>query len=222
MGSFVGNLITKKKKKKLTKAMAAESQLQVDSALEQAKLSQEANDVLLTKANVQMVTDRVQAARESRIARASVVANAANAGGKVSSAAMSAADIITTQFTSGIGLQNVFAGFSSRLSTLNQDIADEQTEIISSQGRQAALGAQLQLQQQKAEFYGSAVDMGINIASMVAAPFTGGASLAFLQGSKGSSGGGIFNSMSSSFSSGSSLFKSFSATANDNNVFRRK
>lgn len=163
MGKFIGNLVTKKKRKKLNRAIQEESQLQTGLALETADLEREAQRVGQTRANVQMAQERVAAAREARMRRAEVIQAGVNAGAGRSTSAQNAASSIYTQFVSGLGLQNVFAGFASELSTISEEASQKQSEIISSQGRQSALGAKLQTQQEKAELIGGAIDLGISV-----------------------------------------------------------
>lgn len=191
MGSFIGNLVTKKKRKKLAKAISAESQLQVDLALETSELEREAQDIMLTRANAQMVQDRTQAAREARIRRAEIIAAGVNAGAGTSTAVQTASDSIYSQFTGAMGLQNVFAGFSSTLSGINEDISLKQSDIISSQGRQQQLGAKLQTQQEKAQMIGGAIDLGISVATAFINPAGAFASVASGFGKMGAAMGGI-------------------------------
>lgn len=170
MGSFIGNLVTKKKRKKLNKAIASESQEQMNLALETAELEEKANDVMMTRANVEMKQDRISAVREARIRRAQMIQGATNAGAIGGSTVNTAAGAIMTQLMSGVGLQNIFAGFSEQLSEINTDIGEKQSDIIRSQGKQAEYGAKLQTQQEKANLIGGAVDLGLAVAGAFISP----------------------------------------------------
>lgn len=177
MGKFIGNLVTKKKRKKLNRAIADESQLQTDLSLEIAGLERESVAVQQTRANAQMVQERIQAAREARIRRAEILASAANANALTSTAVEGSLSSIYSQFAGSMGLQNVFAGYSKELSKLQTTVGEKQSDIISSQGRQTALGAKLQTQQEKAEMIGGAIDFGVG-------------AISFFRGSGFSGGGG--------------------------------
>ncbi len=173
MGSLVGNLVTGKKKKKLNNAIAQESQNQVALSLENVGFEKEQRAVAQVQANLQMQQERISAMREARIRRAEIIASGVNAGAANSTPLANAADSIYSQFVGSLGLQNVFSGYSKELSRLNDEIANNQSEIISSQGRQANYQAKLQKQQAKAELIGSAVDAGISAVTM----FAGGAGI---------------------------------------------
>lgn len=164
MGSFIGGLITKKKRKKLTKAIQNESQYQLDQSINIAQMQEQANDVNQLQANFAMRQERIQAIREARIRRAEVVQAAANAGAQKSTTAQTAYDTIYTNIVAGVGRQNVLAGWSEHMSGINSIIGDLNTNIIESQGRQNVFQARLGAQAEKANLIGGALDMGMAVA----------------------------------------------------------
>ena len=187
MGSFIGGLVTRGKTKKLNKAIANESQFQLDKSLNTMDLQGQSQDVAQVQANLQMTQERIQAIREARIRRAEVIAAASNAGGLTSTVSQGASDSIYTQLVAGVGLQNVFAGFSEHQSQLNKLIADNNSEIIKSQGRQNEFQARLGKQQAKANLIGGAIDLGIGAVAAFAGPIgafgaTAGAASGFMAG----------------------------------------
>ena len=170
MGGFIGGLVTRGKIKKLNKAIANESQWQQDLSLNTMDIQEEAQNVAQVQANLQMTQERIQAMREARIRRAEVIAAAANAGGLTSTVAQGASDSIYTQLVAGVGLQNVFRGFSEHQSQLNKLIAENNSEIIKSQGRQSVFQARIGKQQAKAELIGGAIDLGLGAATAFLGP----------------------------------------------------
>ncbi|HEY0731753.1 MAG TPA: hypothetical protein VGD33_05005 [Chitinophagaceae bacterium] len=170
MGSFIGGLVTRGKIKKLNKAIANESQWQQDLSLNTMDIQEESQNVAQVQANLQMTQERIQAMREARIRRAEVIAAASNAGGLTSTVAQGASDSIYTQLVAGVGLQNVFAGFSEHQSQLNKLIAKNNSEIIKSQGRQNEFQARIGKQQAKAELIGGAIDLGLGAATAFLGP----------------------------------------------------
>lgn len=186
MGSLVGNLVTKKKRKKLNKLIAQESQNQVDLALENVQFEQQAQDIQQNRANFQMSQNRIEAAREARLRKAQMIASGVNAGAGNTTTLQGATDSLFSQFTSNLGKLNVFANISEQLSGINTELAQNQSDIIASQGRQQAYGAKLQTQQEKAQLIGSAIDTGIGLSTM----FMGGIGLVSgFSGAIGSLGG---------------------------------
>ena len=167
MGSLVGNLVTKKKRKKLNKLIAQESQNQVELALENVQFEQQAQDIQQNRANFQMSQNRIEAAREARLRKAQMIASGVNAGAGNTTTLQGATDSLFSQLTGNLGKLNVFASISEQLSGINTELAQNQSDIIASQGRQQAYGAKLQTQQEKAQLIGSAVDTGIGIATML-------------------------------------------------------
>ena len=186
MGSLVGNLVTKKKRKKLNKLIAQESQNQVELALENVQFEQQAQDIQQNRANFQMSQNRIEAAREARLRKAQMIASGVNAGAGNTTTLQGATDSLFSQLTGNLGKLNVFASISEQLSGINTELAQNQSDIIASQGRQQAYGAKLQTQQEKAQLIGSAVDTGIGLATM----FMGGVGLVSgFSGAIGSIGG---------------------------------
>lgn len=175
MGSFIGGLVTKKKRKKLNNAIQDEYDLQTEKALANADLEREAQRVGQVRANVQMSQERIAGAREARIRRAEIVSAANNAGAGTSTASQYGAGSIYTQFVSSLGQQNIFAGFAQELSRLQEESSNNQSDIISSQGRQTALNASLAKQQEKANLIGGAIDLGLTVATGFAGPTAFGA-----------------------------------------------
>lgn len=219
MGKMIGSLITKKKRKKISKQMVQESLLQAEIAKENVGLENEAQDIMTTRANFQMVQDRIQGAREALMRRSNLVQSAVNAGAGTSTAAQMGTDSLFTQFTNAIGMQTVFAGYSSALSGINETIGQNNTEIIDSQGRQVQLDAAMAKQQEKAELIGGAIDLGLSVATSFISPAAGfsmlsnaGSNISNSMGFRsrnlaspstrsmmGSGGGGIWNSSSGNF-----------------------
>lgn len=173
MGNLVGNLVTKKKRKKLNKLIAQESQNQVALAQENVQFEQQAQDIQQNRANFQMSQNRIEAAREARLRKAQMIASGVNAGAGNTTTLQGATDSLFSQFTSNLGKLNVFANISEQLSGINTELAQNQSDIIASQGRQQAYGAKLQTQQEKAQLIGSAIDTGIGLSTM----FMGGIGL---------------------------------------------
>lgn len=170
MGSLVGNLVTKKKRKKLNKLIAQESQNQVELAQENVQFEQQAQDIQQNRANFQMSQNRIEAAREARLRKAQMIASGVNAGAGNTTTLQGATDSLFSQLTGNLGKLNVFASISEQLSGINTELAQNQSDIIASQGRQQAYGAKLQTQQEKAQLIGSAIDTGLSLATMFMAP----------------------------------------------------
>lgn len=170
MGNLVGNLVTKKKRKKLNKLIAQESQNQVALAQENVQFEQQAQDIQQNRANFQMSQNRIEAAREARLRKAQMIASGVNAGAGNTTTLQGATDSLFSQFTSNLGKLNVFANISEQLSGISTELAQNQSDIIASQGRQQAYGAKLQTQQEKAQLIGSAIDTGLSLATMFMAP----------------------------------------------------
>lgn len=186
MGSLVGNLVTKKKRKKLNKLIAQESQNQVELAQENVQFEQQAQDIQQNRANFQMSQNRIEAAREARLRKAQMIASGVNAGAGNTTTLQGATDSLFSQLTGNLGKLNVFASISEQLSGINTELAQNQSDIIASQGRQQAYGAKLQTQQEKAQLIGSAIDTGIGLSTM----FMGGIGLVSgFSGAIGSLGG---------------------------------
>lgn len=186
MGSLVGNLVTKKKRKKLNKLIAQESQNQVELAQENVQFEQQAQDIQQNRANFQMSQNRIEAAREARLRKAQMIASGVNAGAGNTTTLQGATDSLFSQFTSNLGKLNVFANISEQLSGINTELAQNQSDIIASQGRQQAYGAKLQTQQEKAQLIGSAIDTGLSLATMFMAPI---GMVSSFQGAIGSAAG---------------------------------
>lgn len=213
MGSFIGGLATRGKIKKLTKAIANESNWQQDLAINNMDIQTNAQDTAKVQANLQMTQERIQAMREARIRRAEVIAAASNAGGLTSTVAQGASDSIYTQLVAGVGLQNVFAGFSEHQSQLNKLLAKNNSEIIRSQGRQNEFQARIGKQQAKAQLIGGAIDLGISAVAAFAGPIG-----AF--GAAAGAAGGIARGFSSAVKTAGNVMANFSnfQQGNYNNV----
>lgn len=199
MGSFIGGLVTAKKRKKLNKLIQKESQFQTDTALEIADIERENQKIQQQRANVTMSQERISAAREARIRRAEIISAGVNAGGRESSITQSAAGSLITQFNAGQGLQNMFRGYAELLSKGAEEASLKQSEIISSQGRQTAYGAKLNTQQEKANLIGGGVDLGITAAFA----FAGGPAIAGAAGGMFSRAASIFSPSAAGFSAAS-------------------
>ena len=220
MGSFIGGLVTRGKVKKLTKAIANESHWQQDLAINNMDIQTNAQDTAKVQANLQMTQERIQAMREARIRRAEVIAAASNAGGLTSSVAQGASDSIYTQLVAGVGLQNVFAGFSEHQSQLNKLIAKNNSEIIRSQGRQNEFQARIGKQQAKAQLIGGAIDLGIGAVAAFAGPIGAFGATAGAASGMASSVGRITSGFSSAVKTAGNVLANFSnfQQGNYNNV----
>lgn len=152
MGSLIGGLITKKKRKKLSRQLRAEYELTAQSQIEAQRLEQ-------LRANFGARQEKIQQLREGRIRRAQVLSSAVGAGVQVGTAVQGGASAAYSAALSGVSQLNVFQAYSEAVSKQNEIIA-------ASQGRQAVLGAKIQTQQEKAALIGSAVDTGIGIATL--------------------------------------------------------
>lgn len=220
MGSFIGGLVTRGKVKKLTKAIANESHWQQDLAINNMDIQTNAQDTAKVQANLQMTQERIQAMREARIRRAEVIAAASNAGGLTSSVAQGASDSVYTQLVAGVGLQNVFAGFSEHQSQLNKLIAKNNSEIIRSQGRQNEFQARIGKQQAKAQLIGGAIDLGIGAVAAFAGPIGAFGATAGAASGMASSVGRIASGFSSAVKTTGNVLANFSnfQQGNYNNV----
>ena len=163
MGKLIGGLLTKKKKKKLQGQINQEYRIS-------ARAQQESQRIEQLRANYGSKQEKIQQLREGRIRRAAVIAGAVNAGAGYSTVAAQGAASAQTSAFANLGNLNVLEGYSEAISKKNE-------EFMKSQGQQQLLGAKLQTQDQKAQFYGDIFDTGLSVATM-AIPGAGGASLA--------------------------------------------
>ena len=151
MGSLIGGLLTKKKKKKIQGQI---NQGYRDSAAAQV----EAQRVAQLQANFGSKQEKIQQLREGRIRRAQVVAAASNSGA-YSTVAKSGASSAETSAFANLGNINVMEGFSEAISKQNE-------EYMKQQGNLQVLGAKLNTQNEKAQFIGSIFDTGLAVATM--------------------------------------------------------
>lgn len=161
MGKLIGGLLTKKKKKKLQGQLNEEYRIS-------ARAQQEGQRIEQLRANYGSKQEKIAQLREGRIRRASVIAGAVNAGAGYSSVAAQGAGSAETSAFANLGNLNVLEGYSEAISKKNE-------EFMKSQGNQQLLGAKLQTQDQKAQFYGDIFDTGLAVATL---PFGGTAGLA--------------------------------------------
>ncbi len=161
MGKLIGGLLTKKKKKKLQGQLNEEYRIS-------AKAQQEAQRIEQLRANYGSKQEKIAQLREGRIRRAQVIAGAVNAGAGYSTVAAQGAASAGTSAFANLRNLNVLEGYSEAISKKNE-------EFMKSQGNQQLLGAKLQTQEQKAQFYGDIFDTGFAVATL---PFGGTVGLA--------------------------------------------
>lgn len=161
MGKLIGGLLTKKKKKKLQGQLNEEYRIS-------AKAQQEAQRIEQLRANYGSKQEKIAQLREGRIRRAQVIAGAVNAGAGYSTVAAQGAASAGTSAFANLGNLNVLEGYSEAISKKNE-------EFMKSQGNQQLLGAKLQTQEQKAQFFGDIFDTGFAVATL---PFGGGVGMA--------------------------------------------
>lgn len=152
MGSFIGGLITAKKRKKLTKQMQAEYSLQ-------AQLGQEGQRIGQLQANYAAQQEKIQQLREARIRRAAIIASGVNAGAGTSSAVeggIGSAYSAALNNVSNIGAMQTYSG---KISDVNQQLAE-------SGARLQVLGAKMDTQNQKTQMFGSIIDTGLSLATL--------------------------------------------------------
>lgn len=161
MGKLIGGLLTKKKKKKLQGQINQEYRNSAAAQVESQRIDQ-------LRANFGSKQEKIQQLREGRIRRAQVIAGAVNAGAGYSTVAAQGAASAQTSAFANLGNLNVLEGYSEAISKKNE-------EFMKSQGNQQLLGAKLQTQEQKAQFYGDIFDTGFAVATL---PFGGTVGLA--------------------------------------------
>lgn len=157
MGKLIGGLLTKKKKKKLQGQLNEEYRIS-------AKAQQEAQRIEQLRANYGSKQEKIAQLREGRIRRAQVIAGAVNAGAGYSTVAAQGAASAGTSAFANLGNLNVLEGYSEAISKKNE-------EFMKSQGQQQLLGAKLQTQEQKSQFFGDIFDSALTVATL---PFGGG------------------------------------------------
>ena len=147
IGSTIGGLIGKKKRKKLRKRIGAE----------QANLFK----METLRSDFGTRQEKLQQLREARIRRAQIIAGGVNAGAGISSSAIQGG--AGSAYSLGLGniaALNVFQGYSQA--------------IGQSQANLQILGAKMEAQQQKEQMWGGIIDTGIQVASMFAGGGMGG------------------------------------------------
>lgn len=137
-GLFGGKKAKKaaKKQKRLAEAIQKEAVLASEAALKQFGIEQniQAQQARLT---------RIESIREARMRRAQIIQSASTAGAGLGSL-IGAGGALTSQF---LGQQSTFNLFER----LGQQSAEQQKLQLESQGRAAALGGQIQIQEAKAQ-----------------------------------------------------------------------
>lgn len=156
MGKLIGGLITKKKRKKLQGQLNQEYRISAAAQKEAQRIEQ-------LRANYGSAQEKLAQLREGRIRRAQVIAGAVNAGAGNSTVASQGAASAQTSAFANLGNLNVLEGYSEAISKKNE-------EFMASQGQQQLLGAKIQTQDQKAQFYGDIFDAGLAVATL---PFGG-------------------------------------------------
>ena len=153
MGQTLGGLLTKKKRKKISKQMNKEFAIQ-------AKAQKEAQRIGQLQANFAAQQEKIQQLREGRIRQAAVIASGVNAGAGVGSSAVQggAGAAVTTAIGNAASI-GVIQGFSEGISKQNEILA-------TSQGRSNVLGVKMETQNQKASMIGGIVDTGLSIATL--------------------------------------------------------
>ena len=152
MGSLIGGLITKKKRKKIARQQKAEFALQAQLGKEQQRIGQ-------LQANYAAQQEKQQQLREARIRRAAVIASGVNAGAGTSSTVEGGASSAYSSALSNVSNLNAIQTYSEGISNINQQLAD-------SSARLNVLGVKMDTQQQKANMIASIVDTGISIATL--------------------------------------------------------
>lgn len=159
MGSLVGGLLTKKKKKKIQGKI---NQGYRDSAAAQV----ESQRLAQLQANFGSKQEKIQQLREGRIRRAQVLAAATNSGAGNSTVTQSGYGSAETSAFANLGNINVMEGFSEAISKQNE-------EYMKQQGNLQVLGAKLQTQNEKAQFIGSIFDTAFSVATLGAGGIEG-------------------------------------------------
>lgn len=164
IGDLVGSLFTKKKKKKLRRAMKG---AYAAISAEQQKLFQ--LESLRSDFGIQQ--EKLQQLREARIRRGQIVASAATSGAGASTSAFGGA---FSAYSSGVGnasTLNVFRDYSRAMGA-------SQSEIAKQEGVLQQLGVKLDAQNAKAQMIGGITDTTLSIATL---PWGGvqGAGMAF-------------------------------------------
>jgi hypothetical protein len=153
MGSVIGGLITRKKRKKIARQMTNEYTLQAEVAKEAQRIGQ-------LQANFGAQQEKIQQLREARIRRAAVIASGVNAGVGVGSTAVQGGT--SSAYSAALG--NVSA--VNAMQTYSEAISQQQEKLAESEGRLKVLGVKMDTQQQKASMIGSIVDTGISLATL--------------------------------------------------------
>ena len=152
MGSFIGGLITRKKRKKIARQQKAEFALQAQLSKEQQRIGQ-------LQANYAAQQEKMQQLREARIRRAQVIASGVNAGAGNSSAVEGGASSAYSAALSNVSNLNAIQTYSENISNINQQLAE-------SSARLNVLGVKMDTQNQKSQMIGSIIDTGISLATL--------------------------------------------------------
>ena len=153
MGSLIGGLLTRKKRKKIARQTKAEYALQ-------AKLGIEGQRVGQLQANFAAQQEKIQQLREGRIRRAAVIAAGVGAGaGTESSTAQGGASSAYSTALGNVSNLNALQSYSENISGINQQMAE-------SGARLQVLGVKMDTQKEKAAMIGSIADTALSIATL--------------------------------------------------------
>lgn len=153
MGSLIGGLLTRKKRKKIARQTKAEYTLQAKAATEAQRLGQ-------LQANFGAQQEKIQQLREGRIRRAAVIAAGVGAGAGTESSAVQGG--ASSAYSSVVG--NVSS--IGAMQAYSEAISKQQEAIAASEGRTRVLGVKMETQQQKASLIGSIADTAISVATL--------------------------------------------------------
>ena len=152
MGSLIGGLLTKKKRKKISRQITAEHKLQAELGIEGQRLGQ-------LQANYAAQQEKTQQLREARISRAQVIAAGVNAGAGSSSVLEGGASSAYSSALGNVSNLNALQTYSEDISKINQDLA-------ASSGRLNVLGVKMDTQQAKANMIGGIFDSAVSVATL--------------------------------------------------------
>lgn len=127
-----------KKLKKIDKHQARAAEAQAAAERERQRIEQVRADVAARK-------ERRQQLREARLRRSQVLAAAANAGAIGSSTVGGALGSLGSQFGANIGSINEAQGFGQAISTQNEIIGNQQSEINRLEGKSQQIAAKQQI-----------------------------------------------------------------------------
>lgn len=152
IGDLVGSLFTKKKKKKLRRAMKG---AYAAISAEQQKLFK--LETLRSDFGIQQ--EKLQQLREARIRRGSIIASAATSGALTTSSAIGGASSAYSSALGNASTLNVFRDYSRAMGA-------SQSEIAKQQGELERLGVKMEAQNAKAQMIGGITDAAIGIATL--------------------------------------------------------